>query len=74
MSVLLEHSAATAALQPGGGRPGYGRAPGKWQPPAGSKNHNKTCSETSAPIGDGAPTPLGSGERRDYFGASTMTI
>src|SRR5262245_18595518 len=33
MSVLLEHSAAaTAALQPGGGTPRYGRAPRRWQP------------------------------------------
>ncbi len=74
MSVLLEHSAATAALQPGGGRPGYGRAPGKWQPPGAAKNRNKTCTEISARTDDGTPTPPEPAKRRAYLGASTMTI
>jgi hypothetical protein len=70
--VLLEHSAATAALQPGGGRPGYGRAARKWQPPGPQKNHNWTCSEISARSDAGR---LRRWKRRgDYFGANTMTI
>ena len=38
-----------------------------------AKDHNKTCTETSAPIDDGAPTPPEAGPE-SYFGASTMTI
>src|SRR5216684_1058292 len=73
MSVLLEHSAATAALQPGGGRPGYGRAPGKWQPPGPQKTTTRPARK-SAPVAMPGAHPTGSGERRAYLGASTMTI
>src|SRR6266478_7772310 len=72
MSVLLEHSAATAALQPGGGRPGYGRAARKWQPP-GQQKATTGPARKSAPVA--MPGALGAGSGRgDYFGANTMTI
>src|SRR5262245_51898842 len=67
MSVLLEHSAATAALQPGGGRrPGYARAPGKWQPPAGQKTQQDPYGP-SAPVSMTGATFSGNGKRRGLF-------
>src|SRR5712671_4693026 len=63
MSVLLEHSAATAALQPGGGRPGYGRAARKWQPP-GQQKTTTGPGRKSAPVAmPGATAPEAGAER-----------
>src|SRR5260370_23544202 len=64
MSVLLEHSAATAALQPGGGRPGYGRAARKWQPP-GQQKTTTGPARKSAPVA--MPGALGAGSGRGLF-------
>src|SRR5262249_42862938 len=55
MSVLLEHSAAaTAALQPGGGRPGLSQSAPQMATPGAAKNA-MTCTEIGSRIDNGRP-------------------